>query len=131
MASFGGGSPALRRELAFSREPVLALQLAEIYCQRAAEADGSESLCATDLYYQAAGFSWVAAALAPDRFEILIQARQLYHSTLARMLVTGATRGGFARAWASKSAHRKETCVCLLQRTDFPGLLRTSRNCMP
>ena len=94
-ADAGGGTPCgatqialLRRELAASRDPSIACELAESLCAQAAAADRQELPDASDLYYQAAGYSWIAVQLDPSNSATRQRAREIYHAALARMLVT-------------------------------------------
>lgn len=112
-----GGTPRgasqialLRRELAASRDPWIACELAESLCAQAAAADRQELPDSSELYYQAAGYSWIAVQLDPSNSATRQRAREIYHAALARMLVTvrrdGRYRSGVGlQLGATEGAH--------------------------
>jgi pimeloyl-ACP methyl ester carboxylesterase len=84
----------LRAQYAATGESSLAAQLAELYCWLGVEAERLGSRSCTDFYYQAAVYGWLSlqdAATATDH-----RTEELYHTCLARVLVTAQEQGRYA-----------------------------------
>ena len=78
----------LRRRYAATRDPLIASGLAEEYVRLAVAAEKHDPGSCPDLYYQAAAFSWVALRDGTASAKHWQRARDVYHASVARMLVT-------------------------------------------
>jgi pimeloyl-ACP methyl ester carboxylesterase len=78
----------LRQRYAATRDPLVAYGLAEAYVRLAVAAEQTDPGASPDLYYQAAAFSWVALRDGTASTQHWQRARDVYHASVARMLVT-------------------------------------------
>lgn len=86
---------ARRAKYAATRDPLLAFELAEAYAQLAVAAEKKNPCNCPDLYYQAAAFSWAALRDGTASTEHWSRACDIYHASVARMLITARGSGRY------------------------------------
>ncbi len=101
---------ARRAAYAVSRDPLLAFELAEAYARLAVAAEKKSPCNCPDLYYHAAAFSWAALRDGTASTQHWHRAREIYHASVARMLITA--RGNGLQIFSAGGPVRIPLAIC-------------------